>query len=418
MKSKSMSHANSPARVSYLLPVLLGPTLAIAQCTTPWLPGDGQPGLNGAVAAIKLWDPDGSGSAPPLLVVGGSFTRAGTVPVNGIACYDPASGNWSAFGGSGMNGVVGRLAILANGDLVASGAFTMAGGVAANNIARWNGSSWAPLGSGIPTGGAALAALPNGDLVAGGTFTTAGGVAANYVARWNGTTWSPLGSGANAFISALTTLPNGDLVVGGDFTTIGGVGAARVARWNGASWSSLGAGMNGYVAALAMTHNGELAAGGDFVTAGGNISTFFARLTTTCPAGAIAFGAGCTGSGGLNELTATSLPWTGSTFTSLATGMPSNALALGVRGLSTMSVPLSSILPQGVAGCTLLVTPDLLDLLLPAAGSVQTQFAIPNTVVLAGQIVHQQIVPVELGALGDITALTSTNRLTLTIGMF
>jgi hypothetical protein len=80
-------------------------------------------------------------------------------------------------------------------------------------------------------------------------------------------------------------------------------------------------------------------------------------------------------------------------------------------------VPLSSILPQGVAGCTLLVSPDLLDLLLPTAGSAPASFAIPNTVVLAGQIVHQQVVPVELGALG-ITALTSTNRLTLTIGTF
>jgi hypothetical protein len=41
---------------------------------------------------------------------------------------------------------------------------------------------------------------------------------------------------------------------------------------------------------------------------------------------------------------------------------------------------------------------------------------VPNTVALAGQIVHQQLVAVELGVLGDITALTSTNALTLTIG--
>jgi hypothetical protein len=81
-------------------------------------------------------------------------------------------------------------------------------------------------------------------------------------------------------------------------------------------------------------------------------------------------------------------------------------------------VPLSAILPQGVAGCTLLVSPAQLDLLLPTGGTVRLQFAIPNTVVLAGQILHQQIVPVELDVLGSITALTSTNRLTMTIGTF
>jgi hypothetical protein len=116
-------------------------------------------------------------------------------------------------------------------------------------------------------------------------------------------------------------------------------------------------------------------------------------------------------------LTATSLPWTGSTFTSLATGMPNNALVLGVLGLSAVSVPLPLILPQGVAGCTLLASPDHLDLLLPSGGSVALQFAIPNTVVVAGQIVHQQVVPVELGAPG-ITALTSSNALAMTVGTF
>jgi hypothetical protein len=34
------------------------------------------------------------------------------------------------------------------------------------------------------------------------------------------------------------------------------------------------------------------------------------------------------------------------------------------------------------------------------------------------RVFHQQVVPVEIDALGDITALTSTNALTLTIGSF
>ena len=89
-----------------------------------------------------------------------------------------------------------------------------------------------------------------------------------------------------------------------------------------------------------------------------------------------------------------------------------------VLGLFPASIPLSSILPQGVAGCSLLARPDLLDLHIPTAGGLQTQIAIPNTVALAGRLLHQQVVPVELGLLGNITAITSTNTLTLTIGSF
>ena len=34
-----------------------------------------------------------------------------------------------------------------------------------------------------------------GELIAAGDFTTAGGVEARHIARWNGTNWSPLGTG-------------------------------------------------------------------------------------------------------------------------------------------------------------------------------------------------------------------------------
>jgi hypothetical protein len=98
--------------------------------------------------------------------------------------------------------------------------------------------------------------------------------------------------------------------------------------------------------------------------------------------------------------------------------MPAPAFAIGVVGFSTASIPMPSILPQGVPGCTLLVSPDLLYVYVPAGGIVQTQLVIPNTVALAGVVFHQQVVPIELSGTGDITALTGTNALTLTIGSF
>lgn len=52
-------------------------------------------GLDGTGRALHLWDADGGGGAPPILVVGGSFTLAGGVPRQGIAGY---STFWTGLG--------------------------------------------------------------------------------------------------------------------------------------------------------------------------------------------------------------------------------------------------------------------------------------------------------------------------------
>lgn len=489
-----------------------------AQCATVLQLGFGGSGTNGTVYATAAWDPDGPGPMPQVLVVGGSFSVAGTVAANNIACFEPIAGVWSALG-TGTNNAVVSLMTLPNGTLVAGGTFSTAGGVSAGLIAQWDGVGWSSMGTGLTVGlnsaVGSLARLPNGDLVAGGSFTVGPGPAATNLARWDGTSWSSLGwvgglsgswmggpvaclatfpngdlavgslqvpggiyygavsrwNGANwqplgsfggisyGLVNALAAMPNGDLVVGGYFWIPGGL---NISRWNGTSWVALGLGISSPVQALAVLPNGDVlatavAAGGVLVSGlarwdgqswsalapsvyagsrgfaalsngdlvvNGSFSTSgplvdgLALLSTTCPATAVSLGSGCTGSGGLNALTATSLPWTGATCTLLATGFPGNSLAVGVRSLSTTSLPLSAILPQGVAGCLLLVGPDLVELQLPTSGSLSTQIAIPNSIALAGQVFHDQVVAIELDPLGDIAAMTSTNALSLTIGVF
>jgi hypothetical protein len=88
--------------------------------------------------------------------------------------------------------------------LYAGGSFDSAGGVAAHGIARWNGSSWSALGSGMATttgtpSVTALASFDDGSgrqLFAGGYFLSAGGVPSNGLAKWDGTIWTDLGLGA------------------------------------------------------------------------------------------------------------------------------------------------------------------------------------------------------------------------------
>lgn len=163
----------------------------------------------------------------------------------------------------GIAGEVHAAAFLPNGDLVAGGRFATADAVFADNVARWNGATWQPLGAGVGPDVRALAVMQNGDVVVGGGFAQAGGASIPYLARWNGTTWSALGAGTNGPVYALHVLPNGDLLAGGFFTAAGGVQANRIARWNGTTWSAVGAGVPQInVAAIDSRPNGDIVVGG------------------------------------------------------------------------------------------------------------------------------------------------------------
>ena len=127
------------------------------------------------------------------------------------------------------------------------------------------------------------------NLYAGGSFWEAGGVSANSIAKWDGTAWSPLGSGMGGeeikdpLVSALAMDDTGNLYAGGGFTEAGGVAANSIARWDGTSWHPFGSGMGGYdypaVSSLALVGADNFYAGGYFTTAGGKPSRYIARWT-------------------------------------------------------------------------------------------------------------------------------------------
>jgi hypothetical protein len=212
------------------------------------------------------------------LYVGGQFTTAGGVTVNHIARWDGSS--WSALG-SGVGGDVLAIAVSGN-DVYAGGFFNTAGGAPARNIAKWNGSTWSALGSG-PDYYVRVMGISGSDLYVGGDFTNAGGVPANHVAKWNGSAWSALGSGLNHNVYALT-MRGEELYVGGRFTAAGGVTTSRVAGWNGSMWFDLAGGVNddansARVYALATGSLG-IYAGGTFTLAGGGAASRIAHYKT------------------------------------------------------------------------------------------------------------------------------------------
>ena len=241
----------------------------------------------------------------------------GGTPDRVLRMSEPTPGDfqWDDLGQA--NGEI-RAMVEKGGEIHVAGQFTNIGGVAANGIAKWNGTAWSALGTGIagPAGfgnGAYALAVHGSDLIVAGRITAAGGNVVTNVTKWNGTTWSAMGAGDD-YIEALAvfggevhygygggvkkwngsawtsvggttsgvtcmTASASKLTIGGYFNTAGGVTAKNVASWDGTAWSALGSGIedsgNGVLAAA--TDGTRIWIGGDFFEVGGKVSGYFAE---------------------------------------------------------------------------------------------------------------------------------------------
>lgn len=363
------------------------------------------------------------------LIAGGRFTQAGGVPCNRIARWNGSV--WSSLN-FGFNGDVLAVAVRGDGTLFAAGAFTSAGASSCSRIARWDGLVWQPLGSGLNGDVHALAFRPNGELVAVGAFTIAGGVAADRCAVWNGTAWASTGSNSGDATPArsVAVLPNGDVVVGRGFHQPGVAPDAGLARWNGTTWSGFGNGVaassttaSANVRAIVQRADGLLVVGGDFgfanggAASGGLVARGLATLAATCPASATGFGSACSSGLGVLSMTASTLPWIGSTLRTTTSNVPASALCFAVFGLSQVAIPLPALLPQGQAGCSLLASRDISLFAANGPGNAATAaLVLPNTAGLVGVPFFAQTIPLEFDGSGAIAAVRASNGLSLVIG--
>jgi hypothetical protein len=233
-----------------------------------------------------------------LALFGGVLYAAGefTTPGIGIAMHGPLG--WVSIG-QNLDGP-GYVLEEYHGNLYVGGDFVLAGTITANNIALWSGT-FAAAGTGLDAPVRALELGPDlgsPSLYVGGEFTgLSGGPAGthNYIARWNGTNWGNVGSGMNGIVRCLLRerdlereVNPRDLFAGGDFTTAGGLPRSHVAvlEWP-STWHAVGTGTDegtdGPVYALAFLDpcgpaKPSLVVGGDFSTAGvtpaNNLATF------------------------------------------------------------------------------------------------------------------------------------------------
>ncbi|MFT3685893.1 MAG: GC-type dockerin domain-anchored protein [Phycisphaerales bacterium] len=136
--------------------------------------------------------------------------------------------------------------------LIAAGAFTLAN--SARGVARWDGATWQPMGTGIAfentTGVTSLAVFdPDGTgplparLIAAGFFSTGSGAPGNSVVQWDGVTWSALGTQAFGTLRKVAVFdPDGEgpaqqLLIACSDSSLSQ--PSPVLGWDGATWREL-----------------------------------------------------------------------------------------------------------------------------------------------------------------------------------
>ena len=247
-----------PATAALAALAVLSHAHAGGDCTPAWAPFVGGTGPDSGVAAGLAYHSDGTGSH---VYIGGSFTTIGGVAAPRVvkAVIGPDSIEYIPLGSGLSNAECYALASF-QGSLFAAGYFDLAGGVAGTaKLARWDGTAWQSVGALLEGSLNQLWGLTVWDsgqgpnLYVAGNYTNIGGSGANFFARFDGTTFHPVGSApiaGNVPLIVFTSHVHDDgtgqaLYIGGRFTSVDGVPANRIARWNGTSWSAVGTGMLG-----------------------------------------------------------------------------------------------------------------------------------------------------------------------------
>lgn len=205
---------------------------------------------------VIVTDPSG------ILYAGGNFTIAGGVPVKSVAKWDGSK--WDSLQ-SGVSGTIYSMAINSTGELCV-------GGDVFWNAIKWDGSRWEPLGRPRNESTATTVVLfdSRDTLYAGGEKNSSG--VTDVIEKWDGTEWLPVGimpsdvPASYMQVKQLVSNSNGTIYAAGEFEYAGKEKVCNIAKYNGSQWSALGTGFDGAINKLIVDSTGNLFATGEFTT--------------------------------------------------------------------------------------------------------------------------------------------------------
>lgn len=228
-----------------------------------------------SVQAMAVFDPDAAGPEPASLYVTGNFSQIGGVPAQRLARWDGMQ--WYDVGGGLPNPPVGQQAYISDlevwdadgagpepGVLVVAGSFQEIGSLTTRNVAGWTGSEWITLGAGLPSRYARAICSFDADGPGPGlnalivsTYDYDGIASRAGVHEWTGLAWEQLGGDFNLPIYACTSIDTDGagpsapiLIAAGAFAEIAGQPARHIARWDGSAWTELDGRLYGAVYAM------------------------------------------------------------------------------------------------------------------------------------------------------------------------
>ena len=219
-----------------------------------------------------------------ILYAAGYFTSVGGIPANYIAKWDGTT--WSSMG-SGLYGWgFGHHSFTEYKGKIVSALNTFS--PSKQHISSWSGTQWDSIGSNFSSGGIEGVITLNKELYSFGAFDIVNSIHYNGIAKFDtiSNTWVSIGfpytmPTTSAIIRCLQ-MYHGQLYAGGVFKDSTGV-IANIARYNGSYWSIVGQGITGSmddVFAMGVYQN-ELYVAGAFTVNDGNPWNNIARWNDT-----------------------------------------------------------------------------------------------------------------------------------------
>lgn len=282
-----------------------------------------------------------SATGPSDVCLGGRFTTLGVVEANHVGCWNGTA--WQARSiPAGVNtGVADLERDPADGSLVAGGSFTV-DDATGGGIARWTGTAWELIGDGVvefslsgSAGSVAAIAFAPSGMYVGGRFRQANAsldpmTEVNDAARWDGTVWQAMGTGLSTeggigigarpgAVGAVATAPDGSVFFGGGLNRAGTMLVGGAVRWDGTYWRGLRGsgesyhGVSGDVRAFARHGTCGIYVGGQFEYAGEVRANGIARFSRAT--GYEALGEGLVGAVETIEVTQAGLVYAAGNFT-------------------------------------------------------------------------------------------------------